>query len=170
MKKYQKIFGKIALVLTIIFALLCIILWIKTLVQLGSDLLNDPRYDTFSKIRFFSRNIFRIITGVGLIIGSVFLLAKKAGFTKTVVVLAILHLANFSVPLFSEIVYYSSQIGNYVGFVEYLLICVFLYLFVCVSIAALIITLCQITKKEKTAKQNESMDPVDGSVKTRLKI
>ena len=161
MKNTKKILGKIALVLTIIFALLCIALWIKTLVQRGSDLLNDPGYDTFSKIRFFSRNVFQIITGVGLIIGSVFLLAKKAGFTKTVVVLTILHLVNFSVPLFSEIVYLSSEISFYVGYVENLIICVFLYLFVCVSIAALIITLCQIAKKEKTAKQNESTNPVD---------
>lgn len=157
MKNTKNILGKIALILTIIFALLCIVLWIETLVQLGPD----HEYETFFKIRLFLRYIFRIITGVGLIIGSVFLLAKKASFTKTVVVLAILHLVNLSVPLFSEIVYYSSQISGYVGFVKYLLIYVFLYLFVCVSVVALIITLCQMSKKEKAAKQNASTNPID---------
>lgn len=161
MKNAKKILCKIALVLTIVFALLCIAQWVMMLIQHGPSVIHDPENSVFDKVRFFVLYLLKMITGIGLTAESVYLLAKRVSFTKTVLAITVLHLINFSVPLFSEIVYYSMNISSYVGFVASLLICIFLYLFVCVSIAVLIIALCQITKKEKAAKQNVSTTPVD---------
>ena len=161
MKNAKNILCKIALVLTIVFALLCIAQDVMSLIQQGPSVIHDPEISVFYKVSFFALRLLETITCIGLTTGSVHLLARRVSFTKTVLAITVLHLINFSVPLFGDIVSYSTTISVSVGFVASLLIGIFQYLFVCVSIAVLIIALCQITKKEKAAKQNISTTPVD---------